>query len=212
MDHLGKLFNLIEATRAQPQYGYVLSNLQKHELSDLAQHHYLVTFFAWQIARQLESSGVQIDLVKTLEFALIHDIGELFGGDISWPYARVNPKARKYAKAFEEENQKFLSNYFGEGKNYFRKIAKEILDAKLLESVVAKVADYVECAQYRQYLGKLTKGDVQMTIKALQAKVSKLKDKEAQKLLNDFILKWSKGLTPMRSIEPFESEKKTFKS
>jgi len=47
MDNLTKLFKLVELTRFQPQYGYALAGIPKEELSNLAEHHYLVTFIAW---------------------------------------------------------------------------------------------------------------------------------------------------------------------
>ncbi len=113
MDHLAKLFKLLEITRSQPQYGYALAGIPKGELSDLAQHHYLVTFIAWQLALSVQSKGAKINVQKVLEYSLIHDLGELFGGDIAMPYAKANPKARILAKAFEAENQKYLANFFG---------------------------------------------------------------------------------------------------
>src|SRR3989344_8529769 len=103
MKHLTDLFKLMQLTRSQPQYGYVPGGVQQDELSNLAEHQYLVTFIAWQIARQLKSRGSKIDVLKVVEFSLVHDLGEVFGGDISSYYRKANPKALKYAKAFEEE-------------------------------------------------------------------------------------------------------------
>src|ERR1700738_3323865 len=109
MNNQKKLVNflkLMQITRTQPQYGYALSNLKKHELSNLAEHHYLVTFIALQLARYAKSFGAKINTERIMEISLVHDLGELFGGDISRPYAMANPKARQLAKAFESENQK----------------------------------------------------------------------------------------------------------
>ena len=102
MKHLTDLFKLAEITRHQPQYGYNVGGVLKHELSDLAQHHFLVTFMAWQLALELQSRGAKIDVQKTMEIALVHDLGELFGGDISFHYGRKNPAARKAAKAAKD--------------------------------------------------------------------------------------------------------------
>src|SRR3989344_2424446 len=111
MNNLVNLFKLIELTRSQVQYGYVLSGVRKHELSNLAEHHYLVVFMAWQLAKHLNAKGANLDEKKVLEIAIIHDLGELFGGDISRPYAMANPRARKLAKAYEFENIRFLRKY-----------------------------------------------------------------------------------------------------
>lgn len=44
MKHLTNLFKLMQLTRSQPLYGYVIGGVQKNDLSNLAEHHYLVTF------------------------------------------------------------------------------------------------------------------------------------------------------------------------
>lgn len=77
MKNLKDLFRVIELTRSQPQYGYALAGIAKDKLSNLAEHHYLVTFIAWQLAANLEKAGAQIDVRKVLEYALVHDLGEL---------------------------------------------------------------------------------------------------------------------------------------
>jgi len=79
---------------------------------------------------------------KVLELCLIHDLGELFGGDVAMPYAKVNPKARELAKAFEAENQKFLAEYFGGQKEHFTNLINEVMDVESDESLVYKMADF----------------------------------------------------------------------
>src|SRR5579872_6043877 len=127
MNHLAKLFKLLEITRSQPQYGYALAGIPKAELSDLAQHHYLVTFIAWQLALSVQAKGAKINVQKVLEFCMVHDLGELFGGDIAMPYAKANPKARTLAKAFEAENQNYLSAFFGPQSKHYKELSDEIM-------------------------------------------------------------------------------------
>ena len=143
----------MELMRSQPQYGYALSGIPKAELSDLAAHHYLVTFMAWQLARHCQRAGAKINIERVLEFAMLHDLGELFGGDIAMPYGKVNPRARKLAKAFERENQKFMARFFGADKKYISRLTDEILTAKSDEGIIAKVADYLEVTHYKLYVG-----------------------------------------------------------
>lgn len=195
MKHLTDLFTLMELTRSQPQYGYVLSGVKQDELSNLAEHQYLVTFVAWQIARQLKNKGAKIDLAKVMEFALIHDLGELFGGDISMPYAQVNPKANEYAKAFEAENHKFISKFFGDEKAYFKEISGEIMDAESDEALIAKFADYVEHAHYKHYTQTSTKKfDIDLAGPKLRDIVGKVSDAIAKRELQKFIKSWSKDI------------------
>lgn len=191
MDHLTSLFKLMELTRSQPQYGYALSGIQQDELSNLAEHHYLVTFTAWQLARQVKSKGAKIDIERVIEFSLIHDLGELFGGDIAMPYARSNPVARKHAKAFEEENQKFLSRFFGNDSEYFKELGHEILDTNSDEGIISKIADYIEVTHYKQYVKVFSKFDMDLIEPKLQSVIAKMHDPVAKEELSKFIKNWS---------------------
>lgn len=207
MEHLTKLFKLIELTRSQPQYGYALAGIPKQDLSDLAQHHFLVSFIAWQLARNLKAAGATISIEKVLEYAMVHDLGELLGGDIGMPYARANPRAYRLAKNFEIENQRYLSKFFGpEGKNY-KKLSQEILNPKSVEAIVAKIADYVEVVHYKQYVGMLTAGDVEMSGAKIARNIRKIKDKVARVGLEKFASAWSREMKIAKKQEFFENAK-----
>ena len=195
MNHLTNLFKLIELTRSQPQYGYALAGIQQDELSNLAEHHYLVTFIAWQLASQVKKTGAKIDVSKVLEFGLVHDLGELFGGDISMPYARANPKARKHAKAFEEENQRFLSKFFGNQSQHFKELGHDILDAKSDEAIIAKMADYIEVTHYKQYVKVFSKFDTDLIKPKLVSMIEKMTDPVAKKELGKFVNDWTNDIT-----------------
>ena len=185
----------MELTRSQPQYGYALAGIQQDELSNLAEHHYLVTFIAWQLASQVKKAGAKIDVEKVLEFGLVHDLGELFGGDISMPYAKANPKARKHAKAFEEENQRFLSKFFGNQSEHFKELGHKILDAKSDEAIIAKIADYIEVTHYKQYVKVFSKFDTDLIKPKLASMIEKMADPIAKKELGKFINDWTSDIT-----------------
>ncbi len=201
MEHLTNLFKLMELSRSQPLYGYVLAGIKQDDLSNLAEHHYLVTFIAWQLACQVNKSGAKIDIQKVLEFGLIHDIGELFGGDISMPYARSNPKAKEYAKAFELENQKFLAKFFGSESEHFKNLGYEILDAKSDEAIIAKISDYIEHIHYKQYLKNLLKFDTDLAKPKMLSMIAKMTDPIAKKELNKFIDNWVDDITKKEITE-----------
>lgn len=207
MNKLTELFRLIELTRAQPQYGYALAGIPKDELSDLAQHHYLVAFIAWQLAVNLNAKGAKLNVEKILELALVHDLGELFGGDISMPYSRANPKARKLAKNFEQENLNFMSQYFGPYAKAFHQASSEIMEPKTDEGYVAKIADFLEATHYKLFMGRLSEGDIHMAEKGLHSKIARFKDEAAKKAMTEFVSEWGKGLLQARGKEFFESSK-----
>lgn len=185
----------MELTRSQPQYGYALAGIQQDELSNLAEHHYLVTFTAWQLASHVKKAGAKLNIQKVLEFCLIHDLGELFGGDIAMPYARSNPKAKAHAKAFEEENQRFLSKFFGNQSDYFKELGHEILNAKSDECIIAKIADYIEITHYKQYVKVFSKFDTNLIKPKLAEMIEKMKDPIAKKELAKFIKSWTANIS-----------------
>src|SRR5258708_2587363 len=201
MKHLPDLFKLMELTRAQTQYGYLLSGIPRDQISNLAEHHYLVTFIGWQLATNLKQAGANIDVQKVLEFCLIHDLGELMGGDISAWYGRMNKRAKRLAKAFEEENQRYLSNFFGDNKKHFRKIAKEILNAKSDEALIAKVADYMEALNYKVYVKNFDETSRKLTNEMVSKFIRNMKDKIAKKLLQQFLADWLKNVEKANYIQ-----------
>ena len=190
MKKLTDLFKVAELTRAQTQYGYILAGMKRGETSNLAEHHYLVTFVAWQLALFVNSKGAKINTQKVLEFCLIHDMGELFGGDIAMPYAKVNPKAREFAKAFEAENQKFLSTFFGDQQKYYQALSDEIMDAKSDEAIIAKLADYIELTHFKHYAGYFAEKDLELVVPKLKQMVGSLHDEVAKSELEKFIETW----------------------
>jgi 5'-deoxynucleotidase YfbR-like HD superfamily hydrolase len=201
MDNLSNLFKLIELTRSQPQYGYIVNGIKQDELSNLAEHHYLVTFIAWQLALHLRSKGAVVDLAKVLEYSLIHDLGELLGGDIAMPYAQANPAAREKAKAFEAENQKFLSKFFGSESGYYQKLSNEIMDASSDESIIAKAADYIELTHYKFYMGMFIENDIKLIRPWLETRIEKINDPIARKEMKKFIEKWSSEFPGKSTLE-----------
>ena len=188
MDHLTKLFNLLEITRNQPQYGYAIwgGNVR---MGNLAEHHYMVSMIAWQLASSVNAVGAKLDIAKVFEFASIHDLGELFGGDISMPYAKANPKAREYAKKFESENHAFIARYFGDQSKHFKELSNEILEADSDEARIVKVADYIEVTHYKFFIGRLVTSDIELVAGKLKEKIDGMKDTVAKKELIVFVKK-----------------------
>lgn len=190
--NLTKLINLFQVTRIMPQYGYTLSGIK--DPSKLAEHHYMVAMIAWQLARMVKRAGADINIEKVLEFALIHDLGELFGGDIAMPYAKANPEAKKLARAFEAENQNFLASLFGDDKEHFKSLSDEIHNADSDEARIAKIADYMEVTHYKYFIDKFIKKDVELVTEALHKMIDGMKDTVAKNELTKFINTWKEEI------------------
>lgn len=184
-----------------PQTGYALAGIPANELSNLAEHHYLVTFIAWQLAKNVNRAGAKLNIEKILEYALIHDFGEILGSDISTPYAQANRRAYKAAKAFEMENHKFLAKFFGSEGNNYKKLSTDILNAKSDEALVAKMADFLECTHYKLYVGKLNKRDLEIAKGKLEGYIKKIKDPIAKQEFGKFVSAWLKELPEGDSLD-----------
>ncbi|MFA6094417.1 MAG: HD domain-containing protein [Candidatus Paceibacterota bacterium] len=198
MDKITDLINLLQITRNQPQYGYAVagSNIR---LSNLAEHHYLVTMLGWQLSELVNGKGAKIDVFKVVKFCLLHDIGELFGGDIGMYYAKANPQARVYARQFEEENQKFLSKYFSNS-DEVQTLAKEILESESDEAHISKVADYLEVTHYKLFNGQLKKKDIELIAPKLAEKIEKIQDVIAREELLKFVDSWKEKMVKYDSF------------
>lgn len=198
MDNIIDLINLLQISRIQPQYGYSIAGANMKQ-GNLAEHHYMVTMIGWQISDMLNAKGAKIDTLKVLKFCLLHDIGELFGGDIGMYYAKANPKARKAAKDFEKENQRFISQYFT-NKQEVLDLSKEILESKSDEAHIAKVADYLEVTHYKLFNDQLKEKDVELIAPKLVEKVSLINDPVAKRELTVFIESWKNKMNKYNSF------------
>ncbi len=207
MANLLKIFRLLEITRAQTQYGYALAEIPKSEISDLAQHHYLVTFMAWQLGRVAKKADASINIERILEISLVHDLGELFGGDIAMPYAKANPGARTAAKNFEALNQQYLAGLF-EGENgYYSELFTQTMEPKSAEAIIAKIADYFEVTHFKLYVHRLTEKDISMIDNRIQELLSQLPGEATRAALTPVIEIWLKDLQQGKLEEIFEQSK-----
>lgn len=177
----------MELTRSQPQYGYVVAGLKGFQLSNLAEHHYLVTFIAWQLTEAIIRAGGKIDQMRVLELCMIHDLGELFGGDIGMPYARRNPRAKSLSRKFEQANANFLSQYFLGSEAKFKKLWLQAVEPTNDEGYVAKAADLFETFCFKHYYNDLTEIDQTIAQERLPKIPKKIKDKVTKKVISDFI-------------------------
>lgn len=194
MKRLIDLFKVAEWTRSMPQTGYAAGGMPQALLGNLAEHHFLVTFMAWQLSELINQKGGELNTGRVLEYGLVHDLGELLGGDISMHYATVNPKARTLAKAFEQENREFLAKFFPDGGKKFLQLHAEMSARSNDEVVVAKVADYIEVTHYKLYQNMLKESDLTMIETRLKDMISKASDRTVQDVLNDFVQEWVEEL------------------
>ena len=194
MKNLAKLLSLLQLTRHQTLYGYIPSGIKRQELPSIAEHSYLTALTAWRLAKNLAKTGAKINLARVLELALIHDLGELFGSDISMPYAQLNPKAKKLARDFEKENVKFLARFMGNDESEFITLAEELFEIKSDEAVVAKIADYMECAHFMASVDRLSKKTLDRIKNRAVSVAGKAKNKKIQNSIDKEVESWTKDI------------------
>jgi 5'-deoxynucleotidase YfbR-like HD superfamily hydrolase len=193
MRHLTELFNILEISRNQPQYGYALwgGNMR---LGNIAEHQYMVTLIAWQLATSINAKGGKLDIQKVLEIALIHDLGELFGGDIGLIYGTHNPKAKKLAKEFEAENLNFIAKLFGSDAQRVEAIGHETEKLETDESLIVKTADLLEHCHYKFFMDVFVKADIDIITDRLKNMGQKLSDIRAKAFMTQFSKEWQAAM------------------
>jgi len=167
-----------------------LARISKGEQSDLAQHQYLVAMIAWRLAKRAQAAGGSINIQHLFELALLHDVGELFGGDIAAPYARANPKARTAAKAFEAENQRFIAELFDEDRVLVQSLFDEERVGETDEAQIVKMADFIECTHYKRLVGRASDGDVILAKNVCEKRLALIQDEKTKTALRQLIDEW----------------------
>lgn len=160
----------------------------------------------WTLARLVIAAGGQINLARVLEFTLIHDLGELMGGDIGMPYAKANPQARAAAKEFERQNQIFLSTFFPDPE-YIDAISAEILSAQSNEALIAKIADCIEVTHYKLFIKRLSEGDTVLAQNKINEMLGKMTDQKAVATLTTILEQWITDMRDPHQKELFEDAK-----
>ena len=134
--------------------GWLLRGIPENKCESVGDHCFAVSLFAVMIA---EKYFPRFDAEKVMKMALIHDIGEIYAGDIT-PYDGVSVK-EKHARERRSIEKLFLK--FPERKEYF-KLWKEYDSGKTQEAKFVKQIDKLEMAlqasvyslQYRKDLSE----------------------------------------------------------
>ncbi len=195
MKSLIDLFSILQLTKEQPLTGYLLAGLKLHETSTLAEHHYTTALMAYFLGQKIKDAGGNIDVEKVMVMAMIHDLSELFGGDIAGPLNRKYPELREYKDKIGEKAIDLLSGYMDTTQgDRFMELWKEMERGDTDEAMLTKIVDqmdhqfFLEHLNYRAKYNTSQHGDyrppfVQNHILAL---AEKIKDEKTKKAIEDF--------------------------
>ncbi len=142
-------WSVIALSRPMPRTGWNTIGLDRHQMDNLAAHHYMVTVIADFLSLILEKDfQVKLDRKRVIGMALLHDIGEvLLGADMATPQG-LNPhyqEAKKAARRLEDRVISIFGQLLGDSelKNYMEELCKEERALSSDEAKLVKLADRI---------------------------------------------------------------------
>lgn len=121
------------------------NNTPRIASENVAEHSYYVAFLAMLMGDHLKKEGVDLDMLRLLQMALLHDIEEAISGDILAPMKRG-----KFKEALDKDNIKniaLLTAGLADGEKY-SSLWREVADEATLEARVIKLVDKMSCFIY----------------------------------------------------------------
>jgi len=142
MKKLVNFFRQIGKLKEMPRTGWVIRGIKNSE--SIADHIFRTSLMAWILGN--DKKGLNME--RVLKMALIHDLCEVYAGDIT-PYDSILPKSKKEREKilktwprFSLEKRKKLSDQkFKKEKKGLEKLIKN-LPPKLADEVMALWMDY----------------------------------------------------------------------
>lgn len=140
------------------------STPRRHDES-VPEHSHYVTLFSDVLCDILEEKGKKIDRIDVLEKSLVHDMEEMYSGDIKHPFKNANPKLKKLiedqakmliGKAFEGLPEKTAKRFKKRWDDYH-----DVTKSKSIENIIVEVADTLSLVSY--CLEEMRAGNQRMT-------------------------------------------------
>lgn len=152
MKNLAHFFSVVEMTKQVPRYGWTTVGLAHEEIDTLAEHHFMVAMMTFLLTADMEMRGMKIDVRRAITMALVHDLGEVFGGDIATPLGLVNPEIKQAARIIEGEAINFLGQMLKNEslRKQFQALCDEEREQKTDEAKVVKMVDRLEAELYKE--------------------------------------------------------------
>ena len=154
-----RLLSLLQITKQQPLTGYIAAGIKLSEIPTLAEHQYGAAMSAFLVCDTIVQRGGKIDTQKIVLMLLLHDLGELFGGDISGPLNRRFPELREYKDKIGERAVQLLTEFVSNLERekiiaLHHEFEKENTDEKWIAKILDQMDHqfFLEHHHYRQRL------------------------------------------------------------
>lgn len=153
MNKLLKLFSILQLTKEQKLTGYLTTGIRYHELPSLAEHQYTTTIMAWFLVQKIKKAGGLINERKMTIMLLIHDLGKLFGGDITCQLNNQYPDLKEYKDRIGERTMLILSSFMDdETSDSIERLWLEFESEATDEAIVAKICDQMDHHLFIEHL------------------------------------------------------------
>lgn len=146
---LAQWWSVIALSRSAPRTGWNTIGLDRHQMDNLAAHHYMVTMIANTIAVYAELElKLKIDRGYVQGMALVHDIGEiLLGADMATPQGMNSDfaEAKKAARRLEDRVIDIFADLLDNGPEAqkLRQLCADERNLQCDEARIVKLADRI---------------------------------------------------------------------
>ncbi|MFA7244733.1 MAG: HD domain-containing protein [Candidatus Magasanikbacteria bacterium] len=156
MQKILQLFSILQLTKEQLLTGFTPGGIKSYELPSLAEHHYTCGMMAMILGGKIKKVNQNFDSNKLLKMLLTHDLGELFGGDVSAPLNRKYSDLKEHKDKIGERAIELITSYLDDD-NDLKEIFVEMNTKANDEAIVCKIIDQIDHQFYLEHINYNTK-------------------------------------------------------
>lgn len=120
-----------------------------HQNETVAEHSFYVTIIARALCGLLEEKGEKIDKLEVMEKALVHDMEEMFSGDIAQPFKHADPELKKLIHKLNENSVDMAFEGLPiDLAKHFKYIWSDYNKENKIEDTIVKIADKLSLISY----------------------------------------------------------------
>ena len=191
MRGLADLCAILQISKEMPRYGWGFARFSLKEMDKISEHNYVLAVMSLLVTSEIERLGIKVDVRRTIEMSLIHDLSKLFGGDLSAPWAQANPDIRAAANEIKKTAISLLATISGNPKlqSMIEERYLEASENKTDEAILVRILGQLEDYLYREIVRrpKYTEKDTEYIKKNISSFVEKLSDAKLQQFVQKLI-------------------------
>lgn len=154
MNDMLKLFSLLQLTKEQPLTGYLASGVKRADLPSIAEHQYTSTLMGWLIVQKIKQAGGHINERKVVMMLLLHDLHNIFGGDISGPLSERYDDLNDFKQHIGERAILLLSQFLDDKtSDIVEKLWLELTTRNTDEAIVVDIIDQMDHQFFFEHRG-----------------------------------------------------------